>query len=55
MPPTMTTPALLQTRDTPVHPCSPDLGALNARLEDTHPLTVIRRDASGRTECGLHL
>jgi len=55
MPSTMTTPALLQPRAAPVHPCSPDLGALDTRFEDAHPVTVIRWDASGRTECGLHL
>ena len=50
MPSTMTTPALLQPRAAPVHPCSPDLGALDTRFEDAHPVTV---EEVGRPGQGL--
>ena len=55
MPTTTTTPVLLQPRGVPAHQCSPDLGALNARLEDARPATVICWTGSGRTKCGLNL
>ena len=42
VPLTTGTPVLLRPHGAPVHPCIPDLDALNARFEDTHPVAVIR-------------